>query len=150
MNNKTPTTAKEFLELFKKQAFVPSQNKSAGAAMPPPPPGGATMPPLPGGAPMPPMDPSMAGGMPPMDPSMGGAMPPQGGDPIQDLMPMLEEFGSALQRQEQELTATKQEIGELRNALMDLSSKYSQISGQYSTIIQIMQGGKLPEAPKLM
>lgn len=149
-----PTTVEEFLE-FAKTAFVPAE-KMAGAGAPPPP---EAMPPQGG---MPPMDPSampppgamppdpsmMGGAMPPMDPGMGGAAP-QGGDPIAEIIPMLEEFGSTVQKQEQDINAMRQEFADLKQSFIDLQNKYSQIAGQYSTIISIMQGGKLPEAPKL-
>lgn len=129
-----PTTVEEFLE-FAKTAFVPAE-KMAGAGAPPPP---GAMPP----------DPSMMGGaMPPMDPGMGGAAP-QGGDPVAEIIPMLEEFGSTVQKQEQDINAMRQEFADLKQSFIDLQNKYSQIAGQYSTIISIMQGGKLPEAPKL-
>lgn len=77
------------------------------------------------------------------------AMPPQGGDPIAEIIPMLEEFGSTVQKQEQDINAMRQEFADLKQSFIDLQNKYSQIAGQYSTIISIMQGGKLPEAPKL-
>lgn len=129
-----PTTVEEFLE-FAKTAFVPAE-KMAGAGAPPPP---GVMPP----------DPAMMGGaMPPMDPGMGGAAP-QGGDPVAEIIPMLEEFGSTVQKQEQDINAMRQEFADLKQSFIDLQNKYSQIAGQYSTIISIMQGGKLPEAPKL-
>lgn len=124
-----PTTVEEFLE-FAKTAFVPAE-KMAGAGAPPPP---EAMPPQ--------------GGMPPMDPDMGGAAP-QGGDPVAEIIPMLEEFGSTVQKQEQDINAMRQEFADLKQSFIDLQNKYSQIAGQYSTIISIMQGGKLPEAPKL-
>ena len=164
-----PTTVEEYLE-FAKRAFVPAEKKAGAAGMPPQQGGMPPMDPsMAGGMPpmdpamaggMPPMDPSMAGGMPPMDPSMAGGMPPMDpsmaggapapqGDPVGDLIPMLEEFGSTVQKQEQDIAALRQDITELRNAFTDLQSKYSQIAGQYSTIISIMQGGNLPEAPKL-
>lgn len=149
-----PTTVEEFLE-FAKTAFVPAE-KMAGAGAPPPP---EAMPPQGG---MPPMDPSampppgamppdpsmMGGAMPPMDPGMGGAAP-QGGDPVAEIIPMLEEFGSTVQKQEQDINAMRQEFADLKQSFIDLQNKYSQIAGQYSTIISIMQGGKLPGAPKL-
>ena len=124
-----PTTVEEFLE-FAKTAFVPAE-KMAGAGAPPPP---EAMPPQ--------------GGMPPMGPGMGGAAP-QGGDPVAEIIPMLEEFGSIVQKQEQDINAMRQEFADLKQSFIDLQNKYSQIAGQYSTIISIMQGGKLPEAPKL-
>lgn len=77
------------------------------------------------------------------------AMPPQGGDPVAEIIPMLEEFGSTVQKQEQDINAMRQEFADLKQSFIDLQNKYSQIAGQYSTIISIMQGGKLPEAPKL-
>lgn len=131
-----PTTVEEFLE-FAKTAFVPAE-KMAGAGAPPPP---EAMPPQGG---MPPKDLSA---MPP-DPGMGGAAP-QGGDPVAEIIPMLEEFGSTVQKQEQDINAMRQEFADLKQSFIDLQNKYSQIAGQYSTIISIMQGGKLPEAPKL-
>lgn len=76
-------------------------------------------------------------------------MPPQGGDPVAEIIPMLEEFGSTVQKQEQDINAMRQEFADLKQSFIDLQNKYSQIAGQYSTIISIMQGGKLPEAPKL-
>ena len=152
MINKIPTTVEEFLEM-QKVAFVPAE-KTAGAA--PMPPQGAPMPDpsMQGQSPidpsmMPPpgmpMDPSQ-GGMPPMDPSMGGAPT---GDPMADIVPMLEEFGSTVQKQEQDINALRQELNELKQAFIDMKSKFSQMAGQYSTIISIMQGGKLPDAPKI-
>lgn len=77
------------------------------------------------------------------------AMPPQGGDLVAEIIPMLEEFGSTVQKQEQDINAMRQEFADLKQSFIDLQNKYSQIAGQYSTIISIMQGGKLPEAPKL-
>lgn len=142
-----PTTVEEYLE-FAKRAFVPAEKKAGAAGMPPQQGGMPPMDPAMAGG-MPPMDPSMAGGMPPMDPSMAGGAPAPQGDPVGDLIPMLEEFGSTVQKQEQDIAALRQDITDLRNAFTDLQSKYSQIAGQYSTIISIMQGGNLPEAPKL-
>lgn len=130
-----PTTVEEFLE-FAKTAFVPAE-KMAGAGAPPPP---EAMPPQGG------MPPPVA--MPP-DPSMMGGAAPQGGDPVAEIIPMLEEFGSTVQKQEQDINAMRQEFADLKQSFIDLQNKYSQIAGQYSTIISIMQGGKLPEAPKL-
>lgn len=124
-----PTTVEEFLE-FAKTAFVPAE-KMAGAGAPPPP---EAMPP--------------PGAMPP-DPAMMGGAAPQGGDPVAEIIPMLEEFGSTVQKQEQDINAMRQEFADLKQSFIDLQNKYSQIAGQYSTIISIMQGGKLPEAPKL-
>lgn len=124
-----PTTVEEFLE-FAKTAFVPAE-KMAGAGAPPPP---EAMPP--------------PGAMPP-DPAMMGGVAPQGGDPVAEIIPMLEEFGSTVQKQEQDINAMRQEFADLKQSFIDLQNKYSQIAGQYSTIISIMQGGKLPEAPKL-
>ena len=149
-----PTTVEEYLE-FAKRAFVPAEKKAGAAGMPPQQGGmppmdpsmAGGMPPMAGG--MPPMDPAMAGGMPPMDPAMAGGAPAPQGDPVGELIPMLEEFGSTVQKQEQDIAALRQDITDLRNAFTDLQSKYSQIAGQYSTIISIMQGGNLPEAPKL-
>ena len=142
-----PTTVEEYLE-FAKRAFVPAEKKAGAAGMPPQQGGMPPMDPSMAGG-MPPMDPSMAGGMPPMDPAMAGGAPAPQGDPVGDLIPMLEEFGSTVQKQEQDIAALRQDITDLRNAFTDLQSKYSQIAGQYSTIISIMQGGNLPEAPKL-
>lgn len=152
MINKIPTTVEEFLAM-QKVAFVPAE-KTAGAA--PMPPQGAPMPPDPSMQGQPPMDPSMMpppgmpmdpsqGGMPPMDPSQGAPS----GDPMADIVPMLEEFGSAVQKQEQDINALRQELNELKQAFIDMKSKFSQMAGQYSTIISIMQGGKLPDAPKI-
>lgn len=145
MINKIPTTVEEFLAM-QKVAFVPSE-KTAGAA--PVPPQGAPMPPDPSMQGQPPMDPNMMPppGMPPMDPSMAGGAP--AGDPMADIVPMLEEFGSTVQKQEQDINALRQELNELKQAFIDMKSKFSQMAGQYSTIISIMQGGKLPDAPKI-
>lgn len=145
MINKIPTTVEEFLEM-QKVAFVPAE-KTAGAA--PVPPQGAPMPPDPSMQGQPPMDPNMMPppGMPPMDPSMAGGAP--AGDPMADIVPMLEEFGSTVQKQEQDINALRQELNELKQAFIDMKSKFSQMAGQYSTIISIMQGGKLPDAPKI-
>lgn len=145
MINKIPTTVEEFLAM-QKVAFVPSE-KTAGAA--PVPPQGAPMPPNPPMQGQPPMDPNMMPppGMPPMDPSMAGGAP--AGDPMADIVPMLEEFGSTVQKQEQDINALRQELNELKQAFIDMKSKFSQMAGQYSTIISIMQGGKLPDAPKI-
>lgn len=145
MINKIPTTVEEFLEM-QKVAFVPAE-KTAGAA--PVPPQGAPMPPDPSMQVQPPMDPNMMPppGMPPMDPSMAGGAP--AGDPMSDIVPMLEEFGSTVQKQEQDINALRQELNELKQAFIDMKSKFSQMAGQYSTIISIMQGGKLPDAPKI-
>ena len=145
MINKIPTTVEEFLEM-QKVAFVPAE-KTAGAA--PVPPQGAPMPPDPSMQGQPPMDPNMMPppGMPPMDPSMAGGAP--SGDPMSDIVPMLEEFGSTVQKQEQDINALRQELNELKQAFIDMKSKFSQMAGQYSTIISIMQGGKLPDAPKI-
>lgn len=145
MINKIPTTVEEFLEM-QKVAFVPAE-KTAGAA--PVPPQGAPMPPDPSMQGQPPMDPNMMPppGMPPMDPSMVGGVP--AGDPMADIVPMLEEFGSTVQKQEQDINALRQELNELKQAFIDMKSKFSQMAGQYSTIISIMQGGKLPDAPKI-
>ena len=145
MINKIPTTVEEFLAM-QKVAFVPAE-KTAGAA--PVPPQGAPMPPDPSMQGQPPMDPNMMPppGMPPMDPSMAGGAP--AGDPMDDIVPMLEEFGSTVQKQEQDINALRQELNELKQAFIDMKSKFSQMAGQYSTIISIMQGGKLPDAPKI-
>lgn len=145
MINKIPTTVEEFLEM-QKVAFVPAE-KTAGAA--PVPPQGAPMPPDPSMQGQPSMDPNMMPppGMPPMDPSMVGGVP--AGDPMADIVPMLEEFGSTVQKQEQDINALRQELNELKQAFIDMKSKFSQMAGQYSTIISIMQGGKLPDAPKI-
>lgn len=145
MINKIPTTVEEFLAM-QKVAFVPAE-KTAGAA--PVPPQGAPMPPDPSMQGQPPMDPNMMPppGMPPMDPSMAGGAP--AGDPMADIVPMLEEFGSTVQKQEQDINALRQELNELKQAFIDMKSKFSQMAGQYSTIISIMQGGKLPDAPKI-
>ena len=145
MINKIPTTVEEFLAM-QKVAFVPAE-KTAGAA--PVPPQGAPMPPDPSMQGQPPMDPNMMPppGMPPMDPSMAGGAP--AGDPMADIVPMLEEFGSTVQKQEQDINALRQELNELKQAFSDMKSKFSQMAGQYSTIISIMQGGKLPDAPKI-
>lgn len=145
MINKIPTTVEEFLEM-QKVAFVPAE-KTAGAA--PVPPQGAPMPPDPSMQGQPSMDPNMMPppGMPPMDPSMAGGAP--AGDPMADIVPMLEEFGSTVQKQEQDINALRQELNELKQAFIDMKSKFSQMAGQYSTIISIMQGGKLPDAPKI-
>lgn len=145
MINKIPTTVEEFLAM-QKVAFVPAE-KTAGAA--PVPPQGAPMPPDPSMQGQPPMDPNMMPppGMPPMDPSMAGGAP--AGDPMADIVPMLEEFGSTVQKQEQDINALSQELNELKQAFIDMKSKFSQMAGQYSTIISIMQGGKLPDAPKI-
>ena len=145
MINKIPTTLEEFLAM-QKVAFVPAE-KTAGAA--PVPPQGAPMPPDPSMQGQPPMDPNMMPppGMPPMDPSMAGGAP--AGDPMADIVPMLEEFGSTVQKQEQDINALRQELNELKQAFIDMKSKFSQMAGQYSTIISIMQGGKLPDAPKI-
>lgn len=145
MINKIPTTVEEFLAM-QKVAFVPAE-KTAGAA--PVPPQGAPMPPDPSMQGQLPMDPNMMPppGMPPMDPSMAGGAP--AGDPMADIIPMLEEFGSTVQKQEQDINALRQELNELKQAFIDMKSKFSQMAGQYSTIISIMQGGKLPDAPKI-
>lgn len=145
MINKIPTTVEEFLEM-QKVAFVPAE-KTAGAA--PVPPQGAPMSPDPSMQGQPPMDPNMMPppGMPPMDPSMAGGA--SAGDPMADIVPMLEEFGSTVQKQEQDINALRQELNELKQAFIDMKSKFSQMAGQYSTIISIMQGGKLPDAPKI-
>lgn len=145
MINKIPTTVEEFLAM-QKVAFVPAE-KTAGAA--PVPPQGAPMPPDPSMQGQPSMDPNMMPppGMPPMDPSMAGGAP--AGDPMADIVPMLEEFGSTVQKQEQDINALRQELNELKQAFIDMKSKFSQMAGQYSTIISIMQGGKLPDAPKI-
>lgn len=145
MINKIPTTVEEFLAM-QKVAFVPAE-KTAGAA--PVPPQGAPMPPDPSMQGQPSMDPNMIPppGMPPMDPSMAGGAP--AGDPMADIVPMLEEFGSTVQKQEQDINALRQELNELKQAFIDMKSKFSQMAGQYSTIISIMQGGKLPDAPKI-
>lgn len=145
MINKIPTTVEEFLAM-QKVAFVPAE-KTAGAA--PVPLQGAPIPPYPSMQGQPPMDPNMISppGMPPMDPSMAGGAP--AGDPMADIVPMLEEFGSTVQKQEQDINALRQELNELKQAFIDMKSKFSQMAGQYSTIISIMQGGKLPDAPKI-
>ena len=131
-NEVLPSTIEDLIKFREKFAFVPN------TPPPPPPPGG-----------MPPMDPNMPppppGGMPPMDPNM---MPPPS-DPMAELAPMLQEFAEAGKRQEQDINAMKSELDMLKQQMMDLSNKYSAISAQYSTVISIMNGGKLPAAPSL-